>query len=152
MGFPRKALSLALAALILATTLVAAPMPGWVPVVGDSAESASAHPGYWKTTGGYWNRIPNGNMLVSRCVQHDIDPATDSWVCVRTESSWEPMYVSVWVPERTFWYHRPHPDMCSTYFQAGWTTFNLGLGFVPGGQVPAAGSTGLQIATTLIVC
>jgi len=42
MGLSRKALSLTLAAVMLATTLAVAPIPEWVPVVGDG-NRAQAH-------------------------------------------------------------------------------------------------------------
>ncbi len=143
-GFPRKALSLALAAVMLATTLAVAPMPGWVPVVGDSTESASAHPGYWKTVGGYWEPVPR-TRLTSRCVQHEIDYATDTWVCARTQSSWETYTVSVWVPPTTYWYHGSHVNRCNKWLHVGWAGANLVAGLIPGGQVVAAPSAGAQI-------
>lgn len=42
-GLPQRAVALALAAVVLATTLAVVPVPASVPLVGDGSESASAH-------------------------------------------------------------------------------------------------------------
>lgn len=147
----KKALALAIAAVMLTTTLVVAPIPSWVPVFGDDTESAIAHPGGWRTRPGYWSLIPNGTKLVSKCVQHDVDPATDTWVCIRTQSTWENKYIRKWVPPRTYWYHQWHPS-CSGKVQGIWGGANTIGSTIPVVRWFVLGSGGYQALTNMTYC
>ena len=149
----QKVAWLALATAVLAVTLVAVPLPASIPLIGDNIETASAHPGEWRTSGGYYARIPNGNQLVSRCVQHDIDPATNTWVCVRTQSSWEPVYRYEWVPVRRYWHHQSHIS-CSKPVQVTWAAVNTALGAIPNPYTRAAStaSSSYQISNAVRYC
>lgn len=143
----QKVAALALAAAAVAVTLVAVPLPASIPLIGDNAEPAVAHPGYWRTDPARYDRIPNGNELVSRCVQHDIDPGTGAWVCVRTQSFWEPQYTYRYVPPRTYWYHPSHVS-CSKPVQVAWGAANAvggAVGLIPH---PAAKAVGAAAAAS----
>lgn len=155
----QKVAALALAAAAVAVTLVAVPLPASIPLIGDNVETAEAHPGYWRTDRARYERIPNGNELVSRCVQHDIDPATGSWICVRTQSFWEPQYTYRYVPPRTYWYHPWHVP-CSKPVQVAWGAANFVgsvVGFISHPATKAVGgaaaaSTAAQTANLAKYC
>ena len=144
----RKAFALAIAAVILTTTLVVAPIPGWVPVVGENTESASAHDGYYQWIPGRYKKSPVTRYRQT-CVEWQIDYQTDSYVCGRYVTGSYTSYEYHWIPGYNKYIHGSHGiSFCSSQVQTTWGSVNVILGVSP---EPVTTGIGLVSGTTQVV-
>jgi len=153
-GASRKALALALAGVMLAVTMVAVPMPGWVPLVGDNSESASADHGYYQWVPGHHRKSPVTRYRQT-CVEWQIDYQTDQYVCGRYQTTSYVSYEYYWIPGYNKWVSLPHPlSFCSRSVQTSWGLANFGMTATPEPITTAVGgvSSLTQVVTAAVFC